>query len=113
MVNVGEYEKEQIYKLSSVNLCSNVVGQEAVELVVNRPKEGDESYPLFKKEKDQILNELKMKANIIRDALFSAKELLVILQWERFIYSLVLNFRINLLTNVIKKELILMWNIVF
>ena len=38
MVNVGEYEKEQIHKLSSVNLCSNVVGQEAVELVVNRSK---------------------------------------------------------------------------
>ena len=73
MVNVGEYEKEQIYKLSSVNLCSNVVGQEAVELVVNRPKEGDESYPLFKKEKDQILNELKMKANIIRDALIQCE----------------------------------------
>ena len=38
MVNVGEYEKGQIHKLSSVNLCSNVVGQEAVELVVNRSK---------------------------------------------------------------------------
>ena len=73
MVNVGEYEKEQIYKLSSVNLCSNVVGQEAVELVVNRPKEGDESYPLFKKEKEQILGELKMKANLIRDALIQCE----------------------------------------
>jgi alanine transaminase len=69
MVNVGDYEKEQIYKLSSVNLCANVVGQECIELIVNRPKEGDESYPLFKQEKEKILSELKMKANIIRDAL--------------------------------------------
>jgi alanine transaminase len=73
MVNIGEEEKQQIYKLSSVNLCSNVVGQEVVELVVNRPKEGDESYPLFKKEKDQILGELKQKANIIRDALIKCE----------------------------------------
>ena len=69
MVNVGSYEKEQVYKLSSVNLCSNVVGQETVECIVNRPKEGDESYPLFKQEKEKILGELKQKANIIRDAL--------------------------------------------
>ena len=69
MVNVGDYEKEQIYKLSSVNLCANVVGQECVELICNRPKEGDESYPLFKEEKEKILAELKIKANTIRDAL--------------------------------------------
>ena len=69
MVNVGEFEKEQIYKLSSVIVCSNVVGQMSVELIVIRPKEGDESYPLFKQEKEQILGELKTKANLIRDAL--------------------------------------------
>ena len=69
ITNIGKFESAQMYKLASINLCSNVVGQLAVELIVNRPKPGDESYELFEKEKNQILGELKLKANIIYEAL--------------------------------------------
>jgi alanine transaminase len=34
----------QLYKLSSVNLCSNLVGQIALETMVNPPREGDPSF---------------------------------------------------------------------
>lgn len=38
--------KQQIYKLASIGLCPNVVGQVVVDLMVNPPKPGEESYEL-------------------------------------------------------------------
>ena len=53
---------EQLYKLSSVGLCSNLAGQIVMALVMKPPKEGDASYPLYKQEKDDILSSLKRRA---------------------------------------------------
>ncbi|XP_020256115.1 uncharacterized protein LOC109833002 [Asparagus officinalis] len=39
--------REQIYKVASVNLCSNISGQILASLVMNPPKEGDESYESY------------------------------------------------------------------
>ncbi|XP_020250756.1 alanine aminotransferase 2-like [Asparagus officinalis] len=39
--------REQIYKVASVNLCSNISGQILASLVMNLPKEGDESYESY------------------------------------------------------------------
>jgi alanine transaminase len=61
ITNIGKFEQAQMYKLASINLCSNVVGQEAVELIVNRPKPGDESYELFEKEKKSYFRRIKIK----------------------------------------------------
>jgi len=55
---------DQIVKLASSNLCSNVPGQIMTSLMVNEPKEGDESYESHKKEKAAILESLKKRANI-------------------------------------------------
>lgn len=63
--NVPEDVFEQIIKLQSVSLCSNVDGQIVTYLMVNPPKPGDESYELYQKEKDGILNELKFKSNLL------------------------------------------------
>lgn len=55
----------QIIKLQSISLCSNVDGQIVTYLMVNPPKPGDESYELYEKEKNGILDELKFKSNLL------------------------------------------------
>ena len=59
---------DQLYKMSSINLSPNVVGQLAVGIMVNPPKPGDPSYPLFKKEKDEVIESLKRRARRMTDA---------------------------------------------
>ncbi len=63
--NIPQDVLDQFIKLQSISLCSNVVGQIATYLMVSPPKEGEESYELYKKEKDAILNDLKAKAEIL------------------------------------------------
>lgn len=58
----------QIYKLVSITLCSPVIGQCLVELMVNPPKEGDPSYPLYKQEYDDISHGLHKRALALFDA---------------------------------------------
>jgi alanine transaminase len=41
----------QLYKLCSINLCANTMGQLSVDLMVQPPKEGDESYAQYQQEK--------------------------------------------------------------
>lgn len=59
----------QIYKLCSLSLCSNVVGQLAVGLMVRPPKTGDESFEVYESERDHILSDMKHRAALLRDAL--------------------------------------------
>ncbi|KAL8777820.1 MAG: hypothetical protein Q9213_007691 [Squamulea squamosa] len=56
---------EQIYKFVSIMLCAPVVGQCLVEMAVNPPKEGDPSYPLYKREYDAIAKGLEERANAL------------------------------------------------
>lgn len=59
----------QIYKLASLGLCSNLIGQLAVGLMTRPPKEGDASYPLYSAEKEAILSGMKHRASLLRTAL--------------------------------------------
>ena len=43
VLNLDPYAKDMFYKLKSIEICSNSVGQLAAELMVNPPKEGRES----------------------------------------------------------------------
>ncbi|KAM7483946.1 hypothetical protein LguiB_008529 [Lonicera macranthoides] len=63
--------REQIYKVASVNLCSNISGQILASLVMNPPKVGDESYESYSAEKDGILSSLARRAKTLEDALNS------------------------------------------
>lgn len=63
--NMPDDVYEQLIKLQSISLCSNVDGQIVTYLMVAPPKEGDESYELYAKERGSILGELKEKAEII------------------------------------------------
>ncbi|KAF5957830.1 hypothetical protein HYC85_005055 [Camellia sinensis] len=56
--------REQIYKVASVNLCSNISGQILASLVMNPPKVGDESYESYYAEKDGILSSLARRAKV-------------------------------------------------
>ncbi|WVZ66699.1 hypothetical protein U9M48_015888 [Paspalum notatum var. saurae] len=60
--------REQIYKVASVNLCSNVSGQILASLVMNPPKAGDESFESFMVEKDGILSSLARRAKALEEA---------------------------------------------
>ncbi|GER28356.1 alanine aminotransferase [Striga asiatica] len=61
--------REQIYKVASVNLCSNISGQILASLVMNPPKVGDESYESYSAEKDAILSSLARRAKSLEEAL--------------------------------------------
>ncbi|KAG8380218.1 hypothetical protein BUALT_Bualt07G0170500 [Buddleja alternifolia] len=61
--------REQIYKVASVNLCSNISGQILASLVMNPPKVGDESYESYSAEKDAILSSLARRAKKLEEAL--------------------------------------------
>ncbi|KAJ6812433.1 alanine aminotransferase 2-like [Iris pallida] len=65
--------KEQVYKLASVNLCSNISGQILASLVMNPPKVGDKSYESYIKEKDGILQSLARRAKAL-EAAFNSLE---------------------------------------
>jgi aspartate/methionine/tyrosine aminotransferase len=67
--NVPEDVMAQLIKQQSISLCANVDGQLVTYLMVAPPKKGDESYDLYIKERDGILNDLKAKACIIGEGL--------------------------------------------
>ena len=58
----------QIYKFCSIMLCPPVIGQSLVEVMVNPPKEGDESYELYQKEYNSIRDGLHKRALALYEA---------------------------------------------
>lgn len=58
----------QVYKFISIQLCPPVLGQCIVEMMVNPPREGDPSYPLYRAEYDAIFKGLKQRAYALYDA---------------------------------------------
>lgn len=63
--------KKQIIKMASIRLSNNTVGQVIMDLQCNPPKEGDESYPLFQKESEGIMNSLAKRATYMAQTLNS------------------------------------------
>ncbi|KAK5709486.1 alanine transaminase [Elasticomyces elasticus] len=58
----------QIYKFVSIMLCPPVLGQCIVEMMVNPPKEGEPSYPIYREEYDVIFNSLRDRAQALYKA---------------------------------------------
>ena len=67
--NIPEDVAQQILKLQSISLCSNLAGQIATYCMVRPPKAGEESYDRYVQERDGILKALKERAEIIADGL--------------------------------------------
>ncbi|KAI3889262.1 hypothetical protein MKX03_003939 [Papaver bracteatum] len=57
--------REQIYKVASVNMCSNISEQILASLVMNPPKDGDETFESYSADKNGILSSL---AKALEDA---------------------------------------------
>jgi aspartate/methionine/tyrosine aminotransferase len=63
--NVPDDVLAEFIKLQSISLCANVPGQLAVYAMVAPPKEGEESYPVYLRERNAILHDLADKARIL------------------------------------------------
>lgn len=68
LVNFGADALEQVYKLASIQLCSGLQGQIGIDLMVNPPKQGDESYDLYHSEITAIQNSLHSRSEQICEA---------------------------------------------
>ncbi|KAI0969517.1 alanine transaminase-like protein [Xylaria arbuscula] len=68
LIGFDKEVEEQIYKFVSIMLCAPVIGQCLVELMVNPPKQGDPSYPLYEQEYNGIFNGLKKRATALYEA---------------------------------------------
>ncbi|KAL0636822.1 alanine transaminase [Maublancomyces gigas] len=65
LVGFDEEVVAQIYKLVSISLCPPVIGQCLVELMVNPPKKGSDSYALYDKEYNDIYQGLKQRSQAL------------------------------------------------
>jgi len=77
---------EELYKVAAINLCSNMPGQVALGIMVNPPKPGDASYPLYRREKQALIDSLQRRARLITDA-FNSLEGVVCQETEGAMYS--------------------------
>lgn len=67
-VNLDGFIEEMLYKLKSIELCSNTVGQLATHVMVTPPKEGHESsecVALYEQERQAIFDGLCERAHIL------------------------------------------------
>lgn len=63
--NVETGVKQQLYKLSSMSLCSNVFGQLMMCNLCNPPREGDPSFQGYILEKQRIFARTRRKADMV------------------------------------------------
>lgn len=68
LVNFPPEVTAQIYKLVSISLCPPVIGQALVELMVNPPKPGSPSYPVYEEEYNSIFKTLQSRALALYEA---------------------------------------------
>ncbi|EGW31643.1 uncharacterized protein SPAPADRAFT_140897 [Spathaspora passalidarum NRRL Y-27907] len=68
LVGFNTEVRDIVFKLASINLCSVVSGQALMELMINPPKAGDESYELYKAETKAIHNDLEKRADLLYHA---------------------------------------------
>ncbi|CAH8663579.1 unnamed protein product [Heterobilharzia americana] len=71
LINFPPDVQHQLYKCLSARLCSSLLGQLTMDVVVNPPKPDEPSYNVFMKEKSSVLEELKQKAELTTKSLNS------------------------------------------
>jgi alanine transaminase len=65
LCNFTEEAEEQVYKLASIQLCPSLGGQIGVDVLVCPPKQGEESYEQWHRERQGIADELKKRSEIL------------------------------------------------
>ena len=63
--NIPDDVMAEFVKLQSISLCANLSGQVATYMMVAPPRQGDESYETYVRERNAVLSELKAKAEIL------------------------------------------------
>lgn len=71
MRNIDDEVLLELLKIRSIGLCANTSGQIMTYLMITPPKEGDASYALYKKERQEILQGLSRKAEKMANILDS------------------------------------------
>lgn len=67
LVNFDPEVRAHLYKCLSARLCPPVLGQLAMDVVVNPPQPGEPSYKQFCAEKSQVLSDLAKKAKLVEN----------------------------------------------
>jgi aspartate/methionine/tyrosine aminotransferase len=67
--NVPEPVMDEITKLQSISLCANSAGQVATFLLVHPPRPGGPSHELYRRERAEVLETLRRKAEIVERGL--------------------------------------------
>ncbi|KAJ1454927.1 pyridoxal phosphate-dependent transferase [Pelagophyceae sp. CCMP2097] len=67
--NIPDAVKQQLVKLASISLCSNLMGQLAVGLMVHPPRKGTSDHAIFALERDAKLASLARRATLMQQAL--------------------------------------------
>ncbi|XP_048772562.2 alanine aminotransferase 1-like [Ostrea edulis] len=75
VINLEPAVKAMQVKSISAKLCSSVSGQTAMDVVVNPPRPGEPSYDLFMKEKNEVLGQLKQKAELVAETFNSVERM--------------------------------------
>lgn len=68
--NLSPKAQEILYKLKSIELCSNTLGQLAVHLMVNPPKKGvesDDCVEQYIEQKKELMDGLTVRAQLLTD----------------------------------------------
>lgn len=65
--NIHPKTVEELYKICSINLSPNGVGQVAMSCLVNPPKPGEPSYEQHKQEREKELASLRRRAHMVTD----------------------------------------------
>lgn len=56
---------QEVYKLASISLCSNTIGQIATGIMVQPPTSSDASFTVYKQEKEAIMASLQRRADML------------------------------------------------
>nr|BBA45754.1 alanine aminotransferase [Pachyrhynchus infernalis] len=67
VINMGPEVKAMYMKSISAMVCPNVIGQACLYTIANPPQKGEPSYKSFMKEKNDVLNSLKLRAKMVAD----------------------------------------------
>ena len=67
VINLCPDVKAMYLKSISAMLCPTVLGQAVMDCVVAPPKQGEPSYELWRKEKEEVLQSLNMRAKMVAD----------------------------------------------
>jgi aspartate/methionine/tyrosine aminotransferase len=67
--NIPDDVLQEFVKYQSISLCANLVGQFATYLMVSPPKPGDESFAAYDRERRDVLDSLKQKAEILKEGI--------------------------------------------